>query len=178
MKAWPITVSVDRRSDVFHLTQSGISDMGNYATESVTRLIAFELESEIGNLSLRMVFNLPVDGLPENRDDAIFKLVLNNREGFLRYILLILGEYAGDISNVEELTHTGDGTSSWGDGFSGEVPILEELARAFSRDPDKLKDIAEIVRRLKRDNEHSRIIPDGFTELWKVFEVAMEEAER
>lgn len=178
MKAWPITVSVDRRSDVLHLTQSGIADMGNYATESVTRLIAFELESEIRNLSLRMVFNLPVVGLPENRDDAIFKLILKNREGFLRYILLILGEYAGDISNVEELTHTGDGASSWGDGFSGEVPILEELARAFSRDPDKLKDIAEIVRRLKRDNEHSRIIPDGFTELWKVFEVAMEEAER
>lgn len=178
IKAWPITVSDDLSSNMFQLTQSGIAKMGNYATESVTRLIAFELESEIRNLSLRMVLNLPVDGLPENRDDAIFKLVLNNREGFLRYILLILGEYAGEILNREKLTHTGDGASPWGDGISGEVPILEELARAFSRDPDKLKDIAEIVRRLKRDDEHNSIIPDGFTELWKVFEIAMKEAER
>lgn len=178
IKAWPITVSDDRGSDVLHLTRSGIAEMGNYATVSVTGLIAFKLESEIRNLTMRMVLNLPVVGLPVNRDDAIFKLVLKNREGFLRYILLILGEYADDKPNGEELTHTGGGASSWGDGFSGEVPILEELARAFSRDPDKLKDIAEIVRRLKRDNEHNRIIPDGFTELWKVFEIAMEEAER
>ena len=178
IKAWPISVSDDRRSDVLHLTQSGIAEMGNYATESVTRLIAFELKSEIRNLSLRMVLNIPVDGLPENRDDAIFKLVLKNREGFLRYILLILGEYAVDIPNGEEFTHTGDGSNSWGDGIFGEVPILEELTRAFSREPDKLKDIAEIVGRLKRNDEHNSIIPKGFMELWSVFKAAMKETER
>lgn len=178
IKAWPITVSDDNRSDVLLLTRSGIAEMGNFATVSVTRLIAFELESEIRNLTLRMVMNIPIEGLPENRDDAIFKLVLKNREGFLRYILLILGEYADDIPNGGEIAHTGDGASSWGDGFYGEVPILEELARAFSREPDKLKDIAEVVGRLKRNEEHTSIIPHGFTELWKVFEVAMEETER
>ena len=125
-----------------------------------------------------MVLNLPVEGLPDNRDDAIFRLVLKNREGFLRYILLILGEYTGEILNKGGLFLTGNGTNPWADGFTGEVPILEELARAFSRDPDKLKDIAEVVERLLRDDAHNQIIPEQFTEMWKVFETAMEEADK
>ena len=177
-KAWPITVSEDRGADVFSLTHFGDAELGSFATESVTGLLAFEFVSEIKKLSLRMVLNLPVQGLPENRDDAIFKLVLKNREGFLRYILLILGEYAGEILNNGGLFFTGNGANPWVEGFSDQVPILEEMTRAFSRDPDKLNDIADVVRRLMRDDEHNTIIPRDFTELWKVFETAMEETER
>ena len=177
-KAWPITVSEDRGSDVFRLTHFVVAEIGSFATESVTGLIAFEFVSVIKKFSLRMVLNIPVEGLPENRDDAIFKLVLKNREGFLRYILLILGEYTGEILNKGGLFLTGNGTNPWTEGFSGEVPILEELTRAFSRDPAKLNDIADIVRRLMRDDEQNTIVPRGFTELWKVFETAMEEAEK
>lgn len=177
-KAWPITVPEDRSSDVFGLTHSGDAEIGSFATESVTGLIAFEFVSEIKKMSLRMVLNLPVEGLPDSRDDAIFRLVLKNREGFLRYILLILGEYTGEILNKGGLFLTGNGTNPWAGGFIGEVPILEELARAFSRDPDKLKDIAEVVERLLRDDAHSQIIPEQFTEMWKVFEIAMEEADK
>ena len=177
-KAWPITVSEDRGSDMFRLTHIGIAEIGSFATESVTGLIAFKFVSEIKKFSLRMVLNIPVEGLPENRDDAIFKLVLKNREGFLRYILLVLGEYTGEDLNQGEFFHTGNGYSPWAEGFSGEVPILEELVRAFSRDPEKLKDIADIVGRLTRDNQHDTIIPDEFTKLWSVFETAMKETER
>ena len=175
-KAWPITVSEDRATDVFGLIRLGVAGIGTFATESVTGFIAFEFVSEIKKLSLRMVLNIPVEGLPENRDDAIFKLVLKNQEGFLRYILLILGEYTGEILNTGGLFITGNGTNPWSEGFTGEVPIIEELARAFSRDPDKLNDIADVIRRLMRDDEHDTVIPRGFTELWKVFETAMEEA--
>ena len=177
-KAWPITVSEDLGSDVFGLTHFGDAEIGNFATESVTGLIAFEFVSDIKKLSLRMVLNLPVEGLPENRDNAIFRLVLKNREGFLRYILLILGEYTGEVLNKGGLFLFGNGTSPWAEGFTGEVPILEELARAFSRDPDKLKDIAEVVERLLRDDAHNQIIPEQFTKMWKVFETAMEEADK
>ena len=177
-KAWPITVSEDLGSDVFGLTHFGDAEIGSFATESVTGLVAFEFVSVIKKLSLRMVLNLPVEGLPENRDDAIFRLVLKNREGFLRYILLILGEYTGEVLNKGGLFLFGNGTNPWAEGFTGEVPILEELARAFSRDPDKLKDIAEVVERLLRDDAHNQIIPEQFTKMWKVFETAMEEADK
>ena len=177
-KAWPITVQEDRATDVFDLTQSGFAEIGRYATESVTGLVAFEFVTEIRKLSLRMVLNIPIEGLPENRDDAIFKLVLNNREGFLRYILILLGEYTGGFLNKGGLFNTGNGSGSWTEGFTNEVPILEELARAFSRSPDKLKDVKAVVNRLMRDEDSRSIVPKDFIELWKVFEIAMEEADK
>ena len=177
-KAWPITMPEERSSDVFKLTKTGDAEIGSYATESVTGLIAFEFVTKFRKLSLRMVLNIPVIGLPENRDDAIFKLVLKNREGFLRYLLLLLGEYTGGILNKGGLFHASNSASSWAEGFSDEVPILEELARAFSRSPDKLRDVKAIVNRLMRDDSRNNIVPKEFIELWNVFEIAMEEAER
>lgn len=178
LKAWPITVSEDRATDVFDLTQSVSAEIGRYATESVTGLVAFEFVSEIRKLTLRMVLNIPVEGLPENRDDAIFKLVLNNREGFLRYILLLLGEYTDGFLNKRGLFNTGDWSGSWAEGFTNEVPILEELVRAFSRSPEKLKDVKAVVNRLMHDEDSESIVPEEFIELWNVFEITMKEADK
>lgn len=177
-KAWPITVTEDRASDLSILTQSRAADIGRYATESVTGLIAFEFVAEIKKMSLRMVLNLPVEGLPENRDNAIIKLVLNNREGFLRYILLLLGEYAGGILDKGGLYHGENGTGCWTKSLSDGVPILEELVRAFSRSPDKLKDVKAVVKRLMHDDTTFSIIPQEFLDLWNVFETAVKEADK
>ena len=176
VRAWPITVSEDRAADSSGLARGEPAGLGRYATESVTGLIAFDLVAEAKKISLRMVLNLPVDGLPENRDEAIFRLVLNNREGFLRYILLLLGEYAGDVLETRSLFNDGRGTSSWTEAFVGEIPILEELTRAFSRNPKKLKDVEAVIRRLMRDETTASIVPPQFIELWNVFEDAMAEA--
>jgi hypothetical protein len=178
LKAWPITVSEDRATDVMGLVQSEAAELGRYATESVTGLIGFEFVAEIKRITSRMVMNLPVDGLPANRDDAIFKLVLNNREGFLRYILLLLGEYTGGFLGKGSLFDAGNGTGSWADRFSGDIPILEELARAFSRSPDKLMDVRAVVNRLMRDQSATSIVPKEFLELWAIFEAAMAEVAR
>jgi len=177
-KAWPITVPEDRASDMYGLNRSQGVELGRFATESVTGLIAFEFVAEIKKMSLRMVLNLPVVGLPKNRDDAIFKLVLSNREGFLRYILLLLGEYAGGFLGKGDIFGGKNSTGSWTDSFSGDIPILEELVRAFSRNSDKLEDVRSVVNRLIRDQTTTSIIPTEFLELWAVFETAMEEADR
>ncbi len=176
VRAWPITVSEDRAADSSGLARGEPAGLGRYATESVTGLIAFDLVAEAKKISLRMVLNLPVDGLPEKRDEAIFRLVLNNREGFLRYILLLLGEYAGDVLETRSLFNDGRGTSSWTEAFVGEIPILEELTRAFSRNPKKLKDVEAVIRRLMRDETTASIVPPQFIALWNIFEDAMAEA--
>lgn len=177
-KAWPITVAEDRASDMLELGYTKVAELGRYATESVTGLIAFEFVTEIKKLSLRMVLNLPVEGLPENRDDAIFKLVLKNREGFLRYILLMLGEYADGFLGQGSIFDRGNGTGSWANSISGDIPILEELARAFSRSSEKLKDVRAVVNRLMRDQTTTSIVPTEFLDLWAVFETALEEADK
>jgi len=173
--AWPITVKEERAVDILDLCKSKIAELGRYATESVTGLIAFEIVTTIKNMSLLVVLNLPVIGLPEDRDDAIFKLVLNNKEGFLRYILLLLSEYSGGFISDGFQFGRGKGPMSWADNFSGETPILEELARAFSRSPDKLADVRAVMNRLKRDQTTTSVVPPEFLQLWAVFETALSE---
>jgi hypothetical protein len=147
-KAWPITVSEDNASDTMGLAKNSFVDLGKFSTQSVTSLIAFEFVAGAKKMSLRMVLNIPVDGLPENRDDEIYKMVLKNQEGFLRYILLILGEYAEGIFGKGQFFDRKKSKGPWSFSFNAETPILEELARAFSRNPDKLKDVKSVVERL------------------------------
>ena len=122
-----------------------------------------------------MVLNLPVAGLlPENRDDAIFRLVLNNKEGFLRYVLLLLSEYTSGFFSGRDLFGTKGTTVSLADNFSGDTAILEELVRAFSRGPDKLEEVKSVVKRLTSDRTKPSPVPPEFLKLWAVFETAME----
>ena len=177
LKAWPITVSEDRASDAYRFNSSQVVELGRFATESVTGLIAFEFVAEINKkISLRMVLNLPVAGFPENRDDAIFRLVLNNKEGFLRYVLLLLSEYAGGFFSSRDIFSRKGTIGSLAGNFSGDTAILEELVRAFSRGPDKLKEVKSVVKRLTSDQTKSSSVPQEFLRLWEVFETAMEEA--
>jgi hypothetical protein len=173
---WPITVSDDRAvNSKGSVCKDGVP-LGRFGTESVTGLIAFDLHSKIKKMNLRLVLNLPVDGLPENRNDAILRLVLNNREGFLRYLLLLLGEYTGDILGTGDIFNRHGGSGSKQDIFSGEPPLLEELTRALSRHPEKLKDIERVICRLMRDGDTASLVPPQFMEIWEVFETVMEES--
>jgi len=180
MRAWPISVAEDRGVDALDLVDDRTVHLGRFGTASVTGIVAFNLSAEAKKLSLRLALNLPVDGLPENRDDAILRLVLNNREGFLRYLLLLLGEFAGDVLGGRSIFahHGHDG--SWRDPLSEGAPLLEEFARAFSRDPGRLEDVERVVQRLLRtdDAETAAIIPPKFLELWEVFKTAMAEAKQ
>lgn len=144
--------------------------LGQFATASVTGLIAFELREELLGSRLRFVLNLPVDGLPPNRDDAILRTLINNKDGFIRYLLMLLSSE----------TETALGTSSmsghghwWRRLVAGEdVALLEELTRAFSRHPEKLKDVAKLVETLSADGA-ADVIPEDFAKLWEAFEAAL-----
>ena len=176
LKAWPITVAKSRAADAYGLGDSLKVELGEFVAESVTGLIAFELLAE--TIKLRMVLNLPVEGLPGNRDDAIFRFILNGKDGFLRYVLLLLEEYSDGFEGGRDIFKIKSGTGSITEGFPGDVAILEELVRAFSRNPEKLKDIAAIVDRLARGRITGTVVPEEFLKLWRVFETAMEGARK
>lgn len=178
LAAWPITIAEDRAVDIMGITQCKAMELGRYATESLTGLIAFELAADVKNLKLRLVLNLPIEGLPENRDDAIFRLVLNNRDGFLRYLRLMLGEEGSPFGNEDRLFNGEGGKGGWSPRFSDEVPILEELVRTFSRNPEKLKDVRAVMDRLRKNPDTASIIPPDFVRVWTVFEDALREAGR
>jgi hypothetical protein len=59
-----------------------------------------------------------------------------------------------------------------------DVPLLEELVRAFSREPRRLRKVQRLIDDIAEDGEADEILPAGFLSLWRVFSEAMARHER
>ena len=141
------------------------------SVEKITSFIAFKLES--GKLSKSFVLNLPIRGVPEDRGERILQSIVSNRENFLRYLWFLLyeGDYAFFSTNLEaKLKGVFKPGRSW---FGGEeMPLFEELVRTYSRAPDKIKRIAELIDKISKTDEGDKILPQEFKQLWAVFKEA------
>jgi hypothetical protein len=125
-----------------------------------------------------MVLPLPVNNLPLNREDEIYKLVVNNKDGFLRYLLLLLGDYEGGLLSDINKTSGKNSFKNGGNPALESIPILEELVRAYSRNQEKLQDVESVIRRLTRDTTTDTVIPQEFLDLWEVFRRAIGEVKK
>jgi hypothetical protein len=168
--AWPITVIRNFEVDILDNDAHGMINLGEFSASSVTGLIAFELKSNHPDVSARFVLNLPITGIPDERNSAILQTVISNQDGFIRYLLLLLG----DDSASELDTGNGSGFTKWlAQLTDGEdIPLLEELTRTYSRHPERLAEISKIVQDLSQGSPNT-IIPDDFLNLWNVFETAI-----
>jgi len=150
---------------------SGI-ELGEFSASSITGLIAFELKTRLPDVSARFVLNLPIAGIPDERNSSILRTVISNQDGFIRYLLLLLGD---DTAGGFPEPGNGSGLARWlsrlADGE--EIPLLEELTRAYSRYPDRLHEISGLVRELSSQDKQNAVIPEKFLNLWSIFESAL-----
>jgi len=165
--AWPITLQSDNRA-ISILSNDQIAWECDAAY--ITGLIAFELKTNHPDVTARFVLNIPVTGVPEERNSAILQTVISNQEGFLRYLLLLLGD--DKVSGLDP--SNGSGFAKWlARLVDGEdIPLLEELTRTYSRHPERLAEISGLVRDLSHGSQNAIIHPD-FLNLWTVFESAI-----
>ncbi|EHQ7182754.1 hypothetical protein KSP03_004360, partial [Salmonella enterica subsp. enterica serovar Poona] len=111
---------------------------------------------------------LPIDALPPDRNAIILQNCMQNQD-FLRYLLMLIGE-TGHQSFFAENTF-GDGHFFTGLASGEEFSVLEELTRIYSREPERLNDIAALVENMRKGKND--MIPQDFLALWAVFESAM-----
>lgn len=167
---WPITVTRDFAVDILDSGGQGAIMLGEFSASSVTGLIAFELITKHPDVTARFVLNLPLTGVPEERNSAILQTVISNQDGFIRYLLLLLG----DDMVPGLVPGSGSGFAKWlarlADGE--DVPLLEELTRTYSRHPEKLSEISRLIRDLSHGSQNG-VIPKEFLNLWTVFESAI-----
>ncbi len=177
IRAWPITVRDELAAEALCLATGAAVNLGAFATSSVTGLVGFELCAASADVRLRFALNLPLDNPPHERDAAVLRTVLNNREGFLRYLLLLLGDF-NEEPDQPKPGGGNDGGGQWRPSVDASLPLLEEMTRAFSRDPGRLHEVRRIVEHLKESDETSDVVPPDFLALWDVFSRALEEGHR
>lgn len=135
---------------------------------ALTAFMGFEVEAHAEDHShnLRFSLNLPIAGLPEDREDHILCSILSNPERFLRYLRVLLAERDDPALWAEAFR--GRSAGRWGRSTQpDEVPLLRDLMRALSRSPDKIDHIAQVVERLRSTSEGRRVLPRDFQVLWE-----------
>jgi len=168
---WPI--SMKPHSGIKQNLSKPVSSIrfSNLYAEKITSFLAFKLE--LGKFSKSFVLNLPIRGIPEDREEKILQSIISTRENFLRYLWLLLyeGDYAFfDSSMGAKITDLFKPGRFWLGGE--EIPLFEELVRTYSRSPDKIKRIAKLIDDLSKTKEGDKILPQEFKQLWAVFNEA------
>jgi hypothetical protein len=145
--------------------------------EALTRFFAVELTAQIEDqqAAIRFVLNLPVDGMPEARDKRILHSLISDRSRFIRYLLFLLAQEA-DPYAFKQLLKQAESTNGSGSsaGLAG-LPLIEELVRAVSRQPEKIDHIDRLVEDLKQTVEGAALLPEDFDMVWRAFRTWREE---
>jgi hypothetical protein len=177
-RCWPITLQRGYTRDLSALFTAKEIIFTGISTVSVTSFIAFELTVKLGEKqhSARFVLNLPIEGLPEDRNDYILRSILSDRARFLRYLTFLLSEDdTGSNWLMDPRRHTDFGVSKRTASLLSGSDLMEKLVRAYSRTPEKLDRIAELVDDLCKTPEGRKLLPEGFEELWRtIWEARLE----
>jgi hypothetical protein len=114
---------------------------------------------------------------PLNRDVEVLRAALKKPGGFIRYLLLLLGDWDPG-SRISD----GDGSGSQWKIVqdAGGVPLFEMMARAFARDPGRLALIADLMQHLRNEltTDGMSAIPNDFEMIWQPFEQALAHKEK
>jgi len=175
IRTWLVTQPAEWAVDAEPLAHAAPIGLPPASLASISSFAAFEITASAAPRKIRFVLNLPIVGVPAARDAAVLRSVIQDRNAFLRYLMLLLSGLG------ESMLGSGgaDGQAigrGWGSGLPDEdsSPLLEDLTRALCRDPSRLRSIQRLVKDLKGQDQHD-VVPEAFLELWDVFEAVVEE---
>lgn len=112
--------------------------------------------------SISRVIKIPVDNLPEDRQNDVVSNIINDKTAFIRYVAFLLGdEYI--LSSIEDGDYSSDKSDT---NFTVELPELyEKMLKSAMYEPEKFSELEFLIKTLSKDN----VIPEGFEELHDTF---------
>lgn len=168
-RLWPISLNPFKFS-LFDLSNPKLPvKFSDLPFDKLTGLFAFKLKVE--KVEKSFVLNLPIKGLPKDREKRMLQAMISSQDKFLQYLLILLFE--GESSYLAALMETKlKGLQSKGRKwlFGEDMPLFEELVRAYSRYPEKIERIAELVNDLSKTEKGKKVLPEEFQRLWAAFQ--------
>lgn len=165
LRARPISLGPSHFRDV-NLSEACWTEFSPVSLLGLTSFFIFEAESTTLQLHRQFVLNIPLENVPENRQEAILRELLSDRGRVLRFLLLLLLDTgARDLSKLFAASTDGTGTFSFVQSLFG-ATLFESLVRALDRDPERLDQVAATVEDLRKTNEGRELLPDDFDAIW------------
>lgn len=170
---WPLTLRIDQAVTVSSDADRKDTVIPGLMKQDITSFIGIRLR--LNQAELCFGLDVPLHNAPAGRDIDVLRSVIENREGFVRYLMLLLGEI--DLGAGAALTGTGGGRADWRGGGGDGDALFEMLATAYAREPDKLEHIASLITRLQSQSADGtpEIVPQEFQELWNVVSEALKD---
>lgn len=171
-----ITVKEIYSRDIKEIRQGKIA-FANLAIGMLTSFMSFELSAQKNGLvrKLAFVLNLPISGMPSDRLEKVLQYIISDKQRFIRYLLFILAEGDLSYSTLGDAIRKSEGREQGAaDSWFEEIPLFEELLKAFSRQPEKIERIAKLVQDIKAAGGHD-VMPEGFDQVWEPLMAAWQE---
>ena len=167
---WPIGLQELEAIDAGALLKTGSICFKQMSFESLSTFFAFSVSAKVGKrtYTVRFVMNLPIRGMPEDREERMLRSILSNKNQVLRMLLLLLADSSADMmarfaTASRDVSHN-DANHSMA--AFGETALLEPLLRVLSQNPRKLERIARLVDDLLKTPAGEDMLPAGFMAAW------------
>lgn len=165
-RARPISQSGTQLFDV-DLSQSQWVRIPDLSLLGLTSFFVFEVESSDHKLKRQFVLNIPLEGAPEGRRDAVLRHLLSDRSRVLRFLLLLLSDSGmsdlGGILGSPTDCNAGDGNLN---SLFGES-LFESLVQTLDRNPEWLDNISAVIDDLRQTPEGRKLLPEELDAIWE-----------
>lgn len=114
---------------------------------------------------VRMAVKLPVKGIPLDRDDQIFRSIINTRDKFLTYLQMLTTDLPTEVMSLFNNQDADNPHAATRRAADVTPAIYESLLHKVAKNSDRLRDITEIAKMVDKD-----VVPDSFLNIASVLE--------
>ncbi|HOO50335.1 MAG TPA: phospholipase D family protein, partial [Alphaproteobacteria bacterium] len=143
---WPITLN-DAHGLSPNFNQEPTAHFKEVSFDAITPFMAFSITARQDDKTsaAKFVLNLPMEGAPEDRREKVLRSLVQNKEQFIRFLMLLL--YEGGMDFSDKISAIKDFLSGKTDLKKGDsdIFVFEVLLRALERNPKKLNQVARLV---------------------------------
>lgn len=113
---------------------------------------------------LKIVIKISTTGIPEDRDDHIFRSLIDTRDKFLNYVEMMITDRPQELASLMMQTDDSVAIGANAQAARRSNTLYESLLRIAATNPDRLEDIEELVNRLD-----TKVVPDSFRQMSEMF---------
>ena len=113
---------------------------------------------------VKMAIKIPTKGIPEDRDDHIFRSLIDTRDKFLNYVEMMITDRPQELATLLMQNSESETSVSLRKQNSRSNTLYESLLRIAATNPERLEDVQELVNRLD-----DTVIPESFAQMCTKF---------